>query len=136
MSSKQQSSRQSQTASPVPPEPSTRSVIASKVSVNENLAKVLQDLAHNYVGVEKVSQLHNEHGQPVGAIRIDFKSDNVTTQILNNGYILIDGKRRPVRPYWPLICHRCQNEGHRSSECPKKPLTEQRVKELLEEQKM
>jgi len=136
MSSKQQSPQASQSASPVPSQPSTRSVIASKVSFNENPAKVLQDLAHNYVGVEKVSQLHDKHGQPIGAIRIDFKSDNIATQILDNGYILIDGKRRPVRPYWALICNRCQNEGHRSSECPQKPLTEQRAKELYKEQKM
>jgi hypothetical protein len=136
MSSKQQSTQQSQNSSTLPPQSSTRSLIASKVSFNEDTERLLRDLAHNYLGVEKVSQLHDKDGQSIGAIRIDFKSDNFTTQILDNGYILIDGKRRPVRPYWPLICHRCQNEGHRSSECPQKPLTEQRLIEIFKEQQM
>jgi hypothetical protein len=136
MSSKQQSSQQSQNASPLPPQPSPKSLIALKVSINENVAKILQDLSHNYVGVEKVSQRHDKNGRPLSSIRIDFKSENCTTEIFNTGYILIDGKRRPVRPYWPLICRRCRNEGHHASECPQKPLTEQRLMEIFKEQQM
>ena len=137
MSSKQQSPRQSQNSSPLPPQSTTRSLIASKVAFDEVEAKLMQDLAHNHLGVEKVSRLHDRDGKPLGAIRIDFKSDNFAMQILNNGgYVFINGKRHPVRPYWPLICRRCQNEGHHVSECPQKSLTEQRVKELFREQQM
>lgn len=136
MSSKQQSPRQSKNISPLPMQSSTKSLIASKVSIDEDPTRLLQDLSHNYVGVEKVSQVHDKDGQPIGAIRIDFKSDNFAKQILDQGYILINGKRHPVRPYWPLMCHRCQNSGHRASECPQKPLTEQRLMELFKEQQM
>jgi hypothetical protein len=134
MSSKRQSSRPSQNSSPVSEQPPTRSLIASKVFFNENVAKVLQDLSHNYVGVEKVFQMHDKNGQPIGAIRIDFTTEKSATEILNKGYILIDGKQRPVRPYRPLICRRCNGEGHRASECPQKPLTEQRLMEIFKEQ--
>ncbi len=99
-------------------------------------AKLLEDLSQNYSGVEKVSEFHDKDGKPIGAIRIDFKSNNFTMQILDAGYILIDGKRRPVRLYWPLTCRRCHNEGHRDSECPQKPLTEQRFIEIFKEQQM
>jgi hypothetical protein len=136
MSSKQQSPRQSQNASPLPPKALTRSLIASKVSVNGDTAKLVQDLSHNYLGVEKVFRRHDKNGQPIGAVRIDFTSENFVTQILKDGYILIDGKRCPVRPFWPVTCRRCQNEGHRASECPQKPLTEQRLMELFKEQQM
>jgi hypothetical protein len=136
MSSKQQSPRQSQNSSPLPPQSTTRSLVASKIAFDGNEAKLLQDLQHNYLGVEKISRLHDRDGKPVGAIRVDFKSDSFAMKILDDGHILIDGKRHPVRPYWPLICRRCHNEGHHVSECPQKPLTEQRVKELFKEQQM
>ena len=127
MSSKQQS--------PLPPQlPASRSLIASKVSVDENEQNILKDLRHNYMSVEKISRIHDKDGQPIGVIRIDFTSDNVTKTILDTGYVLIDGKRRPVRPFWPLICRRCHNEGHHVAECPQKPLTEQRLMELFKDQ--
>ena len=136
MSSKQQSPRQSQNSSPLPARSATRSLIASKIPFDEDETKLLKDLAHNYMGVEKVSRLHDRDGKPIGAKRIDFKSENVAMKILDEGFILINGKRHPVRPYWPSVCRRCQNEGHHVSECPQKPLTEQRVKELFNQQQM
>ncbi len=136
MSSKQQSPRQSHNSSPLPQQSTTRSLIASKISSDEDETKLMKNLAQNYLGVEKISRLHGKDGKPIGAIRIDFKSDNFAMQILDGGYILIDGKRRPVRPYWPIICRRCNNEGHYASECPQKPLTEQRLMEIFKEQQM
>ena len=53
--------------------------------------------------------------------------DNFVKQIPDQDYVLIDGKQHPVRPYWPLMCHRCQNSEPRASECPQKPLTDQRL---------
>jgi hypothetical protein len=136
MSSKKQSPRQSQNSSPAPQQQQapTRSLIASKVSFNEDPAKVLNDLSHNYIGVEKISQMHDKDGNPIGAIRIDFTSEKTTMEILNKGYILIDGKQRPVRAYRTLICRRCDGEGHRASECPQKPLSEQRLMEIFKQQ--
>ncbi|CAM4893896.1 unnamed protein product [Rotaria socialis] len=54
--------------------------------------------------------------------------------IIEQGYILIDGKQYPARGFWPLICHRCQQEGHYASNCPKTPLTEERFNELIKMQ--
>ncbi|CAF1028683.1 unnamed protein product [Rotaria sordida] len=131
MSSKRQSSQQSQNSSFLP----TRSLVASKVSCDLDEAKLLQDLGHNYIGVEKVFRRYDKDGKPMGFIRIDFKAENVAMKIIDSGYILIDGKQCPVQSYSPLICHRCQNEGHYASNCPQKPLTEQRAMEILKQQK-
>ncbi|CAF3073232.1 unnamed protein product [Rotaria sp. Silwood2] len=135
MSSKQQSARQSQNSSPLPTQKPIRSLVVSKVSFDLDEAKLLRDLGHNYLGVEKVSRLHDKDGKPIASIRIDFKSENFVLKIIDGGSILIDGKKCPVRPYWPQICHRCQNEGHYASECPQKPLTEQRAMEIFKQQK-
>jgi hypothetical protein len=136
MSSKKQSPRQSQNSSPVPSQQAPiRSLIASKVSLGEDAAKILRDLSHNYIGVEKVSRIHDRDGHPVGAVRVDFASEKPATEVLNKGYILIDGKQRPVRASRPLVCYRCHNEGHHGSECPQKPLTEQRLMDLFKEQR-
>ncbi|CAF0717863.1 unnamed protein product [Adineta steineri] len=136
MSSKQQSPRQSQTASPVPQQPAPRSLIASKVSFGIDETKLLRDLEHNYLGIEKISRVHDKDGKPLGSIRIDFKSENFAKSILGQNYILIDGSRCPVRPYWAPTCHRCHKEGHHVSECPQRPLTEQRLSELFNHQQM
>ena len=136
MSSKKQSPRQSQNSSPLPPPSTTRSLIVSKISLDGDGAGLLRDLSHNYLGVEKVSQRHDKDGNPLHSIRIDFKSDNFAMKILDQGYIIIDGKRHPVRAYWPIICRRCKNEGHHVSECPQQPLTEKRLMEIFQEQQM
>ncbi|UJR35114.1 hypothetical protein I4U23_027885 [Adineta vaga] len=135
MSSKHQSPRQSQNALSIP-EQKTKSILVSKVPLDEYVSKIITSLGHNYMGVEKVCRLYDADRQPIPAIRIDFKSETQTKPILDQGFILINGKRHPVRPYQPLICHRCHEEGHYVSQCPQKPLTEQRVMELLRQQQM
>ena len=124
----------SEQQSPVTPLPSPRSVIASKVPLNCNPSKILIDLQQNYMGVEKVSRQHNKDKQPISDIRIDFRSEKFTKEVLDKGYVLVDGQRRPVRPYWTPVCHRCRSEGHYASECPQKPITEQRLTALFAQQ--
>jgi hypothetical protein len=137
-----------------PIQSSTRSIVVSKVASSENEAKFLQDLAHNYLGVEKISQFYHADGQAVDDIRIDFKSDSVPMKIIKDNYIIIDGKRRPVQPYWSFINVPSQNQNGKnhaseqpqtsSAKQPQKPaakqpqkyLTEQRLKELFREQQM
>ncbi|CAF2083896.1 unnamed protein product [Rotaria magnacalcarata] len=112
----------------------TRSILVTKVSLALDEDTILRSLAHNYVSIEKVSRRYSRDGQPIGSIQVDFKSDQQPMKIIEQGYIFIDGKKHPVRAYWPLVCHRCQQEGHYASQCPKNPLTEERFNELLEMQ--
>jgi hypothetical protein len=125
---------------------STRSLIVSKVAAGEKEAKLLQDLAHNYIGAEKISRFYDTEKKSVDNIRIDFKSDSLPAKIIKDGYILIDGKRCPVQPYWSFVYTPSENQNeqdHPSEQSqtsrtrrPQKYLTEQRVMELFREQQM
>jgi hypothetical protein len=112
----------------------------------------LQDLGHNYLGIENISRFCNVNNRPVNDIRIDFKSDSFSKKILTDNFILIDGKRRSVQPYYSLIYQPNQNEEDRASENsqksaveqtqkpmnkqPQNYLTERRLKELFQNHQM
>ncbi|CAF2852670.1 unnamed protein product [Rotaria sp. Silwood2] len=112
----------------------TRSLFMSDISLNMKEKTLLHDLGHNYVGVEKVSRIHDDSGKPTDAIRVDMKSNKLAMKILDDGYILFDGKKCDVRPYWPRLCRRCRKEGHNASECPQRPLTFECAMEIFKEQ--
>ncbi|CAF3219671.1 unnamed protein product [Rotaria socialis] len=137
MSSSSKSSQQSLNTLPFSSngQQTTRFVIVSKVSLGYDEKTLLHSLGHTYVGVERVSRLYDQDENPTDEIRVDFKTDKETMKILQAQYIFIDGKKYPAHKYQPLVCHRCQKEGHYASQCPRKPLTEERFHELLEMQK-
>lgn len=134
MSSSQQSPRHSLNASPLPEPKPSKSIVVSKVSTNADANAIIKDLRHNYLGVEQITRLHDKDGKVNTNVRIDFTSIKLASEVLSKGYVLIDGKQCPVRAHQPLVCHRCHNEGHFASDCPQKPLTEQRLQELLHQQ--
>ena len=55
--------------------------------------------------------------------------------ILDENVIYIENKQYYIRPYWPRICYRCNEEGHIGAECPRTSLPEWRLSEILQEQK-
>ncbi|CAF2058056.1 unnamed protein product [Rotaria magnacalcarata] len=136
MSSSSKSSQQSLNTLPFSSngQQTTRSVIASKVSLDYDEKTLLHSLGHTYLGVENVSRLYDQDENPMDEIRVDFKTNKETMKILQAQYIFIDGKKYPANGYQPLVCHRCQQEGHYASQCPRKPLTEERFHKLLEMQ--
>ena len=67
-------------------------------------------------------------------LRLDFTSDAVVRELLEKNFFLLNNKRHTIRLTRPLICHRCEQEGHRAVECPQRPVTEQRLRELCDEQ--
>jgi hypothetical protein len=128
-----------------------KSLIVSKVGSNEKLGQILQDLTHNYMGIERISRFYDVDKKVVDQIRIDFKFESTFTKIIKDDYILIDGKRRSIQPYRSLtyIPKENQNENGLASQEPvikesSKPasknsqnyLTERRVKELFTQQQM
>jgi len=123
-----------------------RSFIVSKVASSEQLPKLSQDLAHNYLAIENISRFYDADEKPIDYIRIDFKSDASPTKIIKDNYLLIDGKRCPIQPYWSLIYTPSENQNGKNhateqpqkhlTKQPQKYLTEQRVKELFREQQM
>jgi hypothetical protein len=120
---------------------SLRSLIVSKVSPSTTDATLLQDSQHNYLGIESISRFYDIDRKRVDDIRIDFKSDSSFTSIVKNNYILIDGNRRPVQPYWSLICNTSQNAQGGDSEKSvveqsQNYLTERRVRELFHKHHM
>lgn len=140
MSSSRVSSQQSQNSKPVQQQQqeqqrATKSLVVSKVSLSFDEAGLLQDLGHNYKGIDKVSRMHDMNGNPIGAIRVDFKSEKACMEVLNDDYISIHGKTFPMRPYYTRVCRRCRKEGHYAAECPQKYLTEERLNELFAEQR-
>jgi hypothetical protein len=137
MSSQQQSPRQSQNSSPLPSTAATQSLVVPKISCDFNEAKLLGYLGHSYVGVEKVSRLYDRDGEPISAIRVEFKSSAVVMNILKEKSILINGKRYTVRPYFPPNNNRrVQNGEQRASAYPSACLTEERFTELFQQQQM
>lgn len=141
---------------------STKSIIVTKVPASEKSEKILQDLSHNYLNIAKISRFYDIYGIATDNIQIDFKSDASSAKIFKDDYILIDGKRRSIQPYWSLVPIPNENENeifHTSEQteksvpqqsqkstprehqksAPKQPqmyLTERRVKELFREQQM
>lgn len=134
MSSKSQSELSSHSSSPVP-RPAPRSLIVSKVSLAKDETWLFNDLNANYSGVKKVSRNHDQDGNELSSIRVDFKSEDDVEKILNDDAIYIRDRAYYIRPYWPRKCYRCNNEGHVSAECPQYSLPEWRLTELIEEQK-
>lgn len=128
------SKSQSERSSPVPRSP-PRSLIVSKVFQAKDETWLFNDLVQNYDGVMKVSRNFDSDGNPLNSIRIDFNSEDVVDEILNSGVIYINNREHFIRPYWPLICYRCQNEGHRSAECPNYSIPQWRLAQLIEDQK-
>ena len=128
-----------------------RSLIVSKVSSNDKVEQIMQDLAHNYLGVERVFRFYNAEDLPVDSIQINFKSDASMPKILKDKYIIIDGKRRPVQPYWSCTYISDENDCKPVVIQPKQPvvtqkppvpnnsqvyLTERRVQQLFYQQQM
>jgi hypothetical protein len=68
---------------------STQSLVVPKVSCDINEAKLLEYLRHSYVGVENVSRLYDRDGEPISAIRVDFKSSAVVMNILKENRVRV-----------------------------------------------
>lgn len=128
-----------------------QAVIVSKVSSNENLEQIKHDLAHNYLGVERIFRFYDTEDVPMDSIQVNFKSNASVPKILKDNYIIIDGKRRPVQPYWS--CTYISDENARKPVViqPQRPvvtskppastasrvyLTERRVQQLFQQQQM
>ena len=134
MSSTQSSARSSPRPSAVP----SRSLLVERVSLdlfNKGLTQVLQK---RYPTLERVTALeyrstHEDKDHFVN-LQLDFKSDVTVKQLLEKNFFLLGEKRHTIRAFRPLICHRCQEQGHRAAECPQKPLTEQRLRQLCDKQ--
>jgi len=136
MSSKTQSERSSTTSSsPTPSRSPPRSLIVIKVSIDKDETWLFNDLNANYFGVKKVSRNHDQDGNPLSSIRVDFESEDVVLEILNEDGIYINNRRYYIRPYWPRKCYQCDNEGHVAAECPQQSLSEWRLAELIQQQK-
>ena len=134
MSSKSQSERSSNTSSPVP-RPPPRSLIVSKVHPAKDETWLFNDLSQNYDGILKVSRNSDSDGNAFNSIRVDFDSEEVVGEILDQDVIYINNREHFIRPYWPLICYRCGYEGHRSAECPHLSIPQWRLAQLIEDQK-
>jgi hypothetical protein len=132
--SKNQSERSSTSSSTLPRVP-PRSLIVSNVSLTKDESWLFKDLNANYPGIKNVSRNHDQDGNELNSIRIDFESEDVVLDILNEDAIYIKDRAYYIRPYWPRICYRCHNEGHVSAECPQYSLSERRLAELIQEQK-
>jgi hypothetical protein len=134
MSSKQQSD-QSSTSSASSTQPPPRSLIVLKVSLDKDEATLYDCLSYDYSDVKKVSRNYDENGRELSSIRVDFKSTGIVAEILDENAIYIENKPYYIRPHWPRICYRCEEEGHIAAECPRQSLSERRLAGLLEEQK-
>jgi hypothetical protein len=104
---------------------STKLSFISKVPSSLYTAQIFRDLAHNYLDVEKVSRFYDLNEKMLDDIRIDFKSDASLQKIMNDNYMFIDGKQRPVHPYYTLthIPSQNQNGENHASEEPQKSVT-------------
>lgn len=132
MSSIKKSSQQSQNSSNS--QDVTKSLIVYGVSPELKDDELLADLKKTYSTVQNVTRMYDSFGEALASILVDFESEAQPMKILNIQYILIKGKQyKKFRAYRPLICRRCQNEGHYASECPQQPVTMERCMELLDD---
>lgn len=130
MSSEQDQS--SNTSSAV--EAGPRSLIVSNVLLDADLHGIHEDLDQNYADVENITRMYANDGQALAAIRVDFSSEEAVAEILEENAIYIRNRSHRVRPYWPRVCRRCQNEGHFAAECPQNFSNARYLRELVDEQ--
>lgn len=132
MPGKQSSDRSSTSSAPTQRQPT--SLIVSQVPVTESEVSLLNDLTGNYFDVKNVYRNFDKGGNQLGSIRVDFSSPRQVSDILNDQEIYIYGQPHSIRPYWPIVCYTCRTEGHIATECPKRPVSQERLGELLNEQ--
>ncbi|UJR10706.1 hypothetical protein I4U23_014899 [Adineta vaga] len=136
MPGKQDSDQSSTTShSSVSKKSPPKSLIVSNVSVTKNENWLFNHLNNHYVDVKKVFRNHDQDGNELNSIRIDFYFDKPVLDILQEGRIYIEDKPHYIRPFWPTVCYQCRSEGHISAQCPQQPISEVRLFDLLEKQK-
>lgn len=131
MSIKSQSSSRSSSSARVGPVTLSNSFLVIKVDPSISEQQLLGDFQKQATGILKVTRFYNQDGQALGQVRVDCQSANVVRNILEKNFILVHGKRHPVRAYPSVTCHRCHQQGHQSSQCPEKAITEERFEQLL-----
>ena len=135
MPSKSQSTRSSTPSSfSSSSRPPPLSLTVYRVSLARDETWLFNDLSKNYFGVQRVTRNHDEDGNELGSIRVDFDSADVVSDILEHQAIYIKEREHEIKPFSPLICRRCQYEGHIASQCPENTLSHSRLAIMMNEQ--
>jgi hypothetical protein len=113
------------------------SLIVSDVSVTTDENSLQQELIKSYDGIKQVKRWYFDDDQdyPMSCVQIDFNSTENMEKVLTKGTIVIGGICRRVTIARGPHCYRCQQDGHKTHECEMRPLNEQDLLNLFEEQK-
>jgi hypothetical protein len=113
------------------------SLIISDISVTTNEDDIKHELMQKYNGVLNVIRWYfdSDEDYPMSCVQVDFNSKENMEKVLNNGTIVIGGVCRRASILKGSLCYRCQQIGHKTYECKRKPLNEQDLMNLFEQQK-
>ena len=113
------------------------SLVVSDISVTRDEGDIQDELLKKYDGIINVRRWYfdDEQCYPMSCVQIDFNSQENLNQVLQNGYMIINGICRRVSVLSMPKCYRCQNSGHQVNNCTQEPLNEKYLINLFTEQK-
>jgi hypothetical protein len=113
------------------------SIVVSDISITTDENDIKRDLMQRYDGVKSVSRWYfdDDEEYPMSCVQIDFDSRKNMDIVLEKGNIVIGGICRRVSIIRQPQCYRCQQTGHKTSDCDSEPLTQQDLLNIFEEQK-
>lgn len=134
MSLNSQSERSTSMSSLTSNQPPAKSIIIYGISVDRDIDWLFKKINSTYKNVKQVLRNYDSSDNAMNSIRVDFNSEHIVERILKKDKFMIGEREYSFRPFWPLICHRCHEEGHRARECPTSIEFQWRLQEIVVEQ--
>jgi hypothetical protein len=115
----------------------TYSLVVSDISVTTDEDSIKHELIQRYDGVKQVKRWYfdGDEDYPMSCVQVDFNSAENMQKVLAKGMVIISGICRRVSIVQGTQCYRCQQTGHKTYECEMRPLNEQDLINLFEEQR-
>ena len=134
MSLNSRSDRSNSTSSLTSDQSPAKSILVYGVSADRDVNLLFNTINNTNKSVKRVLRNYDQSDNEMNSIRVDFNSEDVVARILLKNKFVIGKREHSVQPFWPLICHRCNEEGHIARECPTNTAFQWRLQAIVDEQ--